>query len=137
MSSSSFCKLRKKFSLILCLNVLMLFDDFNSDGRLFHILGPRSRTEIQGGPGGPWPPQKFSIVVAVNLYSFISISEYQISTPFSYVYLVQFLPFISLGSHLAVFTRYETCPTPELYVHPNIDLPVKSICIEERKLALF
>ena len=35
-----------------------------------------ARTEIQGGPGGPWPPQKFSIVVAVNLYSFISISEY-------------------------------------------------------------
>ena len=96
-----------------------------------------ARTEIQRGPGGPWPPQKFSIVVAVNLYSFISISEYQISTPFSYVYLVQFPPFISLGSHLAVFTRYETCPTSELYVHPNIDLPVKSICIEERKLALF
>ena len=89
----------------------------------------------KGGPGGPWPPQKFSIV-AVNLYSFISISEYQISTPFSYVYLAQFLSFISLGSSLAVFTRYETCPTPELYVHPNIDLPVKSICIAERKLAL-
>ena len=30
-----------------------------------------SRTEIQGGPGGPWPPQKFSIVVAVNLSLFI------------------------------------------------------------------
>ena len=29
-----------------------------------------SRTEIQGGPGGPWPPQKFSVVAAVNLYSF-------------------------------------------------------------------
>ena len=29
------------------------------------------RTEIQGRPGGPWPPQKFSIVVAVNLHSFI------------------------------------------------------------------
>ena len=26
-----------------------------------------SRTEIQGGPG---PPQKFSVVAAVNLYSF-------------------------------------------------------------------
>ena len=102
-----------------------------------YYLYCKSRTEIQGGPGGPWPPQKFSIVVAVNLYSFISISEYQISTPFSYVYLVQFLPFISLGSHLAVFTRHETCPTPELYVHANIDLPVKSICIEERKLGLF
>ena len=81
------------------------------------LIAGGARTEIQGGPGGPWPPQKFSIVVAVNLYSFISISEYQISTPFSYVYLVQFLPFISLGSHLAVFTTYETCPTPELYVH--------------------
>ena len=23
-----------------------------------------------GGPGGPWPPQKFSVVAAVNLYSF-------------------------------------------------------------------
>ena len=85
-----------------------------------------SRTEIQGVQGA-MAPSKISI--AVNLYSFISISEYQISTPFSYVYLVQFLPFISLGSHLAVFTN-ETCPTPELYVHPNIDLPVKSICIE-------
>ena len=59
-----------------------------------------TRTEIQGGPGGPWPPQKFSVVVAVNLCSFISISEYQIGTLFSYLYLVQFLPFISLGSPL-------------------------------------
>ena len=99
------------------------------------VCSSQTRTEIQGGPGGPWPPQKFSIV-AMNLYSFISISEYQISTPFSYVYLAQFLSFVSLGSPLAVFTRYETCPTPELSVHPNIDLPVKSICIEERKLAL-
>ena len=30
----------------------------------------KARTEIQGGPGGPWPPQKFSVVAAVNLYSF-------------------------------------------------------------------
>ena len=44
-----------------------------------------ARTEIQGGPGGPWPPQKFSVVAAVSLYSFISISDYQIGTPFSYV----------------------------------------------------
>ena len=83
-----------------------------------------SRTEKQRGPGGHGPLKKFSIV-AMNLYSFISISEYQISTPFSYVYLAQFLSFISLGSPLAVFTRYQTRPTPELYVHPNIDLPVK------------
>ena len=53
-----------------------------------------------GGSRGPWPPQKFSVVVAVNLCSFISISEYQIGILFSYVYLVQFLPFISLGSPL-------------------------------------
>ena len=45
----------------------------------------KPRTEIQGGPGGPWPPQKFSVVAAVSLYSFISISDYQIGTPFSYV----------------------------------------------------
>ena len=67
-----------------------------------------TRTEMQGGPGGPWPPQKFSVVAALSLYSFISISDYQIGTPFSYVYLVQFLPFISLGSPLAVCTRYQT-----------------------------
>ena len=86
-----------------------------------------SRTEIQGGPGGPWPPQKFSVVAAVSLYSFISISDYQIGAPFSYVYLVQFLPFISLGSPLAVCTNHQTCPTPEPCVqHPKIDLPVIS-----------
>ena len=28
-----------------------------------------ARTEIQGGPGGPWPPQNISAVAAVNLYS--------------------------------------------------------------------
>ena len=96
-----------------------------------------ARTEIQGGPGGPWPPQIFSIVAAVSLYSFISISDYQIGTPFSYVYLVQFLPFISPGSPLAVCTSHQTCPTPVPCVHPKIDLPVISICIEEQKLALF
>ena len=26
---------------------------------------------MQGGPGGPWPPQKFPVVAAVNLYSLI------------------------------------------------------------------
>ena len=51
------------------------------------------KDRIMQGPR--YTPQKFSIVFAVNLYSFISISEYQISTPFSYVNLVQFLPFIS------------------------------------------
>ena len=96
-----------------------------------------SRTEIQGGPGGPWPPQIFSIVAAVSLYSFIRISDYQIGTPFSNVYLVQFLPFISPGSPLAVCTSHQTCPTPVPCVHPKIDLPVISICIEEQKLALF
>ena len=91
-----------------------------------------------GGSRGPWPPQIFSIVAAVSLYSFIScISDYQIGTPFSYVYLVQFLPFISLGSSLAVCTSHQTCPTPVTCVHPKIDLPVISICIEEQKLALF
>ena len=30
----------KKLSLILCLNELMLFVDFKSDDRLFHIIGP-------------------------------------------------------------------------------------------------
>ena len=30
-----------KFSLVLCLKELISLDDFNSDGRLFHILGPR------------------------------------------------------------------------------------------------
>ena len=94
------------------------------------------RTEIQGGPGGPWPPQKFSVVAAVSLYSFISISDYEIGTPLSYVYLVQFLPFINLGSPLAVCTRHQTCPTPEPCVHPKIDLPVISICIEEQKFVV-
>ena len=41
MSSSSFCIFWKKSSLILCLNVFGLLDDFKSDGRLFHIFGPR------------------------------------------------------------------------------------------------
>ena len=34
-----------------------------------------------------------------------SVSEYQIGIPCSYVYLVQFLPFISLGSPLEVFLQ--------------------------------
>ena len=62
-----------------------------------------SRTEIQGGPGGPWPPQKFSVVAAVNHYSFIILvfqNINQIGTPCTHVYLVQSLPFISLGSLL-------------------------------------
>ena len=101
------------------------------------MVNSQSRTEIQGGPGGPWPPQKFSVVAAVNLCSFISISEYQIGTPFSYVYLVHFPPFTSLGSPLVVCTNNQTCPMPEPCIHPKIDLPVKSVCIEEQKLALF
>ena len=54
----------------------------------------KSRTEIQGGPGGPWPPQKFSVVAAVSLYSFINISDYQVGTPFSYV--ISFNLYLSL-----------------------------------------
>ena len=95
-----------------------------------------SRTEIQGGPRGAMAPQKFSVVAAVNLYSLISISDYQICTPFSYVYFVQFLPFISLGSPLAVCTSHQTCPTQEPWVHPKIHLPVISICIEEQKISV-
>ena len=40
MSSSSICLFWKKLLLILCLNVLTFFADFNSDGRLFHVFGP-------------------------------------------------------------------------------------------------
>ena len=72
-----------------------------------------------GGSRGAMAPQKFSVVAAVGLYSFISISDYQIGAPFSYVYLVQFLPFISLGSPLAVCTSHQTCPTQKPYVHPK------------------
>ena len=93
--------------------------------------------EIQGGPRESCPTQKLSVFAAVNLYPFISVSEYQIVTLHSYVYLVQFLLFISLGSPLEVCTSNQTCPSPELCVHPKIDLPPKSICIEEQKFALF
>ena len=41
MLSSCFCVLWKKFSLILYLNVLGFFADLKSDGRPFHIFGPR------------------------------------------------------------------------------------------------
>ena len=37
---SSLCILWKKLSLILCLNELILFVDFRSEDRLFHIFGP-------------------------------------------------------------------------------------------------
>ena len=88
--------------------------------------GPRYR-----GVQGAWPPQKLSVVAAVNLCSFSSISEYQIGNSFSYLYLVQFLPFTSIENPLAECTKNQICPTPEPFVHPKIDLPVKSICIEE------
>ena len=108
-----------------------------SNNRSRHRSMLSFKDRYTGGSRGPWPPQIFSIVAAVSLYSFISISDYQIGTPFSYAYLVQFLPFISLGSPLAVCTSHQTCPTPVPCVHPKIDLPVISICIEEQKLALF
>ena len=94
-------------------------------------MGKIAKDRDTGGPGGPWPPQKFSVVVAVNLCSFISISEYQIGTLFSYVYLVQFLPFISLGSPLGYIQTIKLVlhTIPEPCVHPKLDLPVKSICI--------
>ena len=38
---SSLCIFWKKLSFILCLNELILFVDFKSDGRLFHIFGPK------------------------------------------------------------------------------------------------
>ena len=72
-----------------------------------------------GGSRGPWPPQKISGEVALGLYSFISISYYQIGTPLSYMYLIRFLSFINLGSPLAVCTSNQTCPTPEPCVHPK------------------
>ena len=59
------------------------------------MQGPRYKGDRE--PGEPWSPQKFSVVATVNFYSFISISDYQIGTKFSYVYLVQFLTFISLA----------------------------------------
>ena len=42
MSFSSLCIFWKKLSLILCLNELILFVDFRSEDRLFHIFGPMS-----------------------------------------------------------------------------------------------
>ena len=37
-------------------------------------------------------------------FYYFSVSEYQIGTAGSYVYLIQFLPVISLGSTVGVFT---------------------------------
>ena len=55
-----------------------------------------SRTKIQGVQGG-----HFSSYYSKSLFfSYFDISEYQIGTPCSYVYLVQFLPFINIGSPL-------------------------------------
>ena len=46
---------------LICLTILLM--------HICHRL--TSRTEIRGGPGGPWPPQSFSEFAAVNLYFFI------------------------------------------------------------------
>ena len=67
----------------------------------------RSRTEIKGGPGGPWPPQNISAVATVNLYSLLC-QYFRITDRYSMllcrVYLIQFLPVTSLGSSLGLFT---------------------------------
>ena len=69
------------------------------------------------------------------------------------IYLVQFLPLISLGSPLQVLPRLQTCLNIMLLilqsslvksscfafygcVHLNVDLLVASVCIEEQRLAL-
>ena len=45
MLFSSLCIFWKKLSFTLCLNELILFVDFKSVDRLFHILGPKNRTQ--------------------------------------------------------------------------------------------
>ena len=64
-----------------------------------------------GGPGGPWPPQKISVEIALGLHSFISISDYQIGTPLPYVYLWRYVQAIKLvlhQSHAYIQNRF-TC----------------------------
>ena len=58
-----------------------------------------------GGPRRPWPSHKIFIsCCSKSLFAYhFSISEYQVGSPCSYVYLVQFSNFISLGSSLGVF----------------------------------
>ena len=71
---------------------------------LLHIFSRISGTEIQGSPGGKWPPQKFSVVAAVNLYSFPVLVFQNILC--SYVYLVQFLP-RAIKMHLSLVNKKE------------------------------
>ena len=58
-----------------------------------------------GGSRGVMAPSKIlgSCCSRTLLFHYFSISEYQIGTPLSHIYLVQFLPFISIGSPLEVF----------------------------------
>ena len=53
--------------------------DFTVGLVILQSQGPRYR----GGAGEPWPPQKFSVVAAVNLYSFTILAFQNMFLSFS------------------------------------------------------
>ena len=51
------------------LKQVLCFESLIDGSDVIAVLPTKDRDT--GGPGGPWPPQKFSVVAAVNLYSLL------------------------------------------------------------------
>ena len=77
----------------------------------------KTRTEIQEGSGGPWPPQKFSVVAVVYMLFFhhLSIAEHLINTLCSYYVSFTLLPAISPGVFFGNAYNFHPKVNPHLY----------------------
>ena len=105
------------------------------------------------------PSRIFSSCSSESLFFYyFRVSEYQLGTPHSCVYLFQFLPFIGLGRTLGRgYLHISKLVSHQIHgainstialgkssffvvwecVDPNVDLSVMSICTDEQTLALF